>query len=110
MLILLSIVVLAIAGFYIGQLSKTLSDLYDQPFVISTGVLRIDSNIGSINQDIGKILVSTSFDIIESLQTKINEQNVLIKEDFAIIRNRISREDLDLLQQSEQLYDEWFVI
>lgn len=109
-IILLTVFIAVMAGTNISRLSHTINNVYNQPFAISTAILRIDGNIGYINQTVKEVLLATLPEDITVLQQRINEHNQFIQQDFAIALNRSSSENIQLLKQSQQLLEEWNAI
>ena len=109
-IILLTAFATTMAATNINRLSNTINNLYDQPFTISTAILRIDGNIGHINQTVKDILLSTLPEDIVALQKKIDSRHKLIKEDFSTALNRSNKADIQDLKKSQQLFNEWNAI
>ncbi len=110
MIILLTAIATIIAATNINRLSNTINNLYNQPFAISTAILRIDGNIGHINQTVKEVLLATLPEDIEILQQDINTRNELIKQDFKTVMSRSSNENVASLQRSQTLLNEWNAI
>ena len=109
-IILLTALATTIAATNINRLSNTINNLYNESFAISTAILRIDGNIGHINQTVKEVLLATLPEDIDILQERINARKKLVEEDFATALQRSSKENIGEIKQTQQLFTEWDAI
>jgi methyl-accepting chemotaxis protein len=89
----------------INNLTKSMGLLYNQTFYVSTTILRIDSNIGRIQQLIKEVvLAATTYDI-PPLQEKITALDKAILKDFADIEKSFDGDQASL-DKAKKLYSE----
>jgi methyl-accepting chemotaxis protein len=108
-IIILTALTSLLAGSHIKSLSATIDNLYNRPFAISTAVLRIDSNIGHLNQTMKEVLLATTPEDIQRLEGRVAELKKEIDKDFDIATKRAESEDV-LIEKTRRLFREWLSI
>lgn len=87
----------------INSLSNSVTRLYKQTFTISTTILRIDGNIGYVQQLIKEVVLAATADDVIPLQEKIVAIDKSILADFAAVEKEFEG-DLETLQKAKKTY------
>jgi methyl-accepting chemotaxis protein len=66
-------------------LSKLINNLYDYPFTISTSTLRVDGNIGRVQDEIKNVLLAATPEEVEEYVSGIYEIEKLADSDFELV-------------------------
>ena len=108
-IIILTAIISGLAATNISKLSNNINSLYNQPFAVSTAILRINGNIGHINQVIKDILLITMPEDMDGLEKDISRLIALIEKDFVTAKGS-SESDNDLLNKTKKEFDEWIAL
>ena len=70
----------------INSLANSISNLYSQTFTLSTTILRIDSNIGYLQQLVKEVAMAPTEEDVLPLQERFNDLSKNVVADFATVR------------------------
>ena len=105
-IIVITTVTSSIAAYNITQLSENINNLYNKPFAASTAILRVDGQIGHINQKIHQLLLATHLEDIEKYENEIKSSTALINKDLSVISQHIGPTN-PYFEKAINRFNEW---